>query len=151
MQVNIEILGIPFAKQSFRYAAMVSKKTGKAFVAKYQPKKVTDGEKNIRAQIIQQLPQGFIPFTGPVFVTWLEFVFPPVTSLKRADRDRIAQIGWTSKFTKPDLADNLMKGLFDAMAGIVYLNDSQICEMHNVRKVYGDTPKIKITLEGSNV
>jgi len=57
--------------------------------------------------------------------------------------------GWVHKYktTKPDL-DNLEKMLWDAMEGIVFINDSLICEKHNVIKTYGDTPGYSIILEG---
>ena len=51
------------------------------------------------------------------------------------------EIGMT---TKPDLS-NVLKGIEDAMNGIVYLDDSQIIEAV-VRKLYGDYPRANITV-----
>ena len=52
------------------------------------------------------------------------------------------------KTTKPDITDNLAKMLFDCLEGIVYINDSQICEMYDVKKIYGFQPGIYLTIEG---
>ena len=51
------------------------------------------------------------------------------------------------KATKPDLTDNLNKGVFDALQGIIYANDSQIISMDNVKKIYGLLPRVEIELE----
>lgn len=51
------------------------------------------------------------------------------------------------KATKPDLTDNLNKGVFDALQGIIYANDSQIISMDDVKKIYGQRPRIDIELE----
>lgn len=52
---------------------------------------------------------------------------------------------WVQYHTKkPDL-DNLEKGIKDALEGIYYRNDSQICDKHS-RKRYGDTPRVEIDL-----
>jgi Holliday junction resolvase RusA-like endonuclease len=47
------------------------------------------------------------------------------------------------KITKPDLEDNLKKGMNDAMTGIVWTDDSRIA-IGKGRKIYGTVPKIRI-------
>lgn len=61
------------------------------------------------------------PLTGPVQL-WLSFIFPRPKSLtrKRGANPRV----W--KASKPD-ADNLQKSLCDALNGIAWVDDSQIC------------------------
>ena len=132
------ILGIPKPKQSFRYT-----KKG----IKYTPKEVEQMESNLQAQIVAQLPKGFIPFTRAVVVKKLWFVFPPVKAMRKKDRIIIEQGGYIPKTTQPDLTDNLSKGLYDAMEGIVYNNDSQICAEDQKRKYYGVVPRIEIEIE----
>ena len=44
------------------------------------------------------------------------------------------------KTTKPDLPDNLNKVLFDAMESIVFINDSQVCHVKEMMKIYGNQP-----------
>ncbi len=46
---------------------------------------------------------------------------------------------------RPD-ADNLAKGVKDAINGLCYKDDSQICDL-DVVKVWGDTNKIVVELE----
>lgn len=46
---------------------------------------------------------------------------------------------------RPDL-DNLLKGLLDALNGIFFEDDSQICFL-NAKKIYGSVGKIEISIE----
>lgn len=138
--MTLTILGVPFSKQSARH-------TRSGMV--YQTKRVKEAENSVRWQVINQLPSGFIPFSKGVKVTKLWYIFPPTKKLL-GSKKRVKQLEAGKKFiktTKPDLTDNLNKGLFDAMQGIVYNNDSQICEINNVMKCYGLKPRIEIVLE----
>lgn len=136
--MRLIVLGIPFAKQSFS-----CNRNGH----KYQTRKVKLGEKSVKAQVEAQLPDRFVRFTGPVIVKELLFVFPP---LKSFSKDLLLQMEFGTrvyKSTRPDLTDNLQKGLFDAMQGVVYLNDSQICHVERACKVYGSPPRIEIDID----
>jgi len=133
------ILGIPFAKQSFRFT-----RTGH----KYQPAEVKQNEYNVRLQVINQLPKPFTPFSKAVEILSITYAFPAPKSLKKADRLQIEAGGYVPKTTKPDLTDNLNKGLIDALKGVVFADDSIIWRMNNVCKVYGKTPGIIIKLVG---
>jgi Holliday junction resolvase RusA-like endonuclease len=141
MVLKLQIMGIPFSKQSFRFATIAG------HVHKYQPKKVVDAEANVQSQVIQQLPEGFKPWTGKVFVNKMWFHFPALKSMTKKQKSFIESGGMIYKSTKPDLTDNLAKGLFDAMAGIVYVNDAQVCQMGNIRKVFSAIPQIYIEME----
>ena len=46
----------------------------------------------------------------------------------------------------PDL-DKLVRCVKDALKGIAYRDDSQVCRMMHVVKAYGDHPGVKITIE----
>ena len=50
------------------------------------------------------------------------------------------------KITKPDLTDNLMKGLIDALTGICWEDDSQITRVHS-HKYYSMTPQIILIIK----
>ena len=132
------ILGTPFSKQSFRFT-----KSGH----KYQKKEVVEKQEAIQWQVVNQLPDGFKPFTGGVRVTRLLYVFPPLKSFSKKQLILLKNGVRIYKTTKPDLTDNLNKGLFDAMQGLVYINDSQVCEVENMVKCYGLQPRIEIELE----
>lgn len=137
--ITFKILGVPLAKQSFRFT-----RTGH----KYQPAKVTNNEQSVRLQVINQLPKPFKPFSRSVEVLSLTFIFPALKSFKKADRLKIEGGKLLPKTTKPDATDNLMKGLFDAMNGIVFVDDALIWKMNNISKVYGQTPCILIEMTG---
>ena len=138
--LKLTILGIPQSKQSFRFAVAGKK------VFRYQSKEVKQSANDIRQQIISQLPPNFKPFTKGVWIKSLSFVFSIPKNLTKAQQ-KLADEGHLIKTTRPDLHDNLCKGLMDAMEGIVFLNDSQICAMDKVMKLYGSIPKIEIVLE----
>lgn len=141
--IKLTINGIPLAKQSFRYAVR-PKKDGTNFVSKYQPKKVVDKERNLQWDIKSQLAKDFTPFDCPLDVS-ITFTFPPPKSWNKSQKLLFKSGVRMFKDTKPDL-DNLEKIVFDSMQGIVYINDSRVCEKRS-RKVYGDVPSIVILIE----
>lgn len=140
--LKLLILGEPKPKQSFRFSVIGG------HVRKYQKAEVKQNEYNIQNAVLRQLPEGFMPIGSAIKITKLHYIFTPVKSLKAVDRKRISN-GFSDvpKATKPDLTDNLAKGLMDSLQGIVFLNDSQIVAMDNVRKFYGLQPRIELELE----
>lgn len=152
MTLKIEILGIPFAKQSFRYGAPVAGKDGRLFTPKYKPKGVEQSARNIKQQIVLQLPKGFVPYSKSVFVRHLHFCFPPrkaTTKKLLADIEQsdVIDAYYVYKTTKPDM-DNLEKNLWDALNGIVFVDDSLICHKSEIVKRYSTRPRIELILEG---
>ena len=142
--IEFKILGIPQSKQSARFR-IAKKKSGANFIMSYQKKSVKDTERNIAFDVKSQLEKGFIPYNEPIAVEVL-FVFPP---LKSWSKKKIAQLESGAimyKETKPDLTDNLMKGLFDAMNGIVFIDDARICEVKS-KKIYGFVPRTEVTFK----
>jgi Holliday junction resolvase RusA-like endonuclease len=100
----------------------------------YTPKKTRDAEANIRSQIVQQLPNGFIPFKDALSISIEVYRSKPKSKPKRV----------THPTTKPDL-DNYLKTILDAMNTVVFEDDSQIISI-NAKKEYG-IPKIKIEIK----
>jgi Holliday junction resolvase RusA-like endonuclease len=47
---------------------------------------------------------------------------------------------------KPDI-DNLLKGFFDALNGVLFVDDNQIFEMGKVKKIYSESPGIQFSIE----
>ncbi len=72
----------------------------------------------------------------PVRLSMVFFIAPPQSKPK----DR------TLPAVKPDL-DKLCRAVFDACKGILWLDDGQIVEMGDVRKVYGLPARAEITVE----
>lgn len=134
--LDVEIPGTPMAVQSVRSA-----QAGK-FIRHYQPAKVTNWKGYIRAFIASKLPENWTLLDGGIAMEY-EFVFPPLKSMKKKTIQDIEAGEIIYKITKPDLEDNLKKGLNDAMTGIVWTDDSRIA-IGKGKKFYGTVPKIRI-------
>ncbi len=143
--MKITILGIPMPKQSDR--TRIAKGKNGNYIAHYQPKGIVDEEERIRNIARAQIPFDFRPSTLPVKVTKLHYIFPMPTSFLKKQVEYVKNGGIIRKTTKPDVTDNLNKLLFDALQGIIYVNDSQVTDMDNVRKYYGLEPRTELELE----
>lgn len=146
--LKFKILGIPQPKQSARFKAQKFGK--KTFMKSYQPDKVIENERNIAFDVKSQLPEGFVPFDSAIHVKRLLYVFPPQKNWSKKKLKELEEGKIIYKETKPDLTDNLNKGLFDAMNGIVFTDDSRICKMSDVEKIYGFVPRIEVEFEKLN-
>lgn len=134
------IPGIPKPKQSMKF-------TKRGF--SYQPKEVVEMERNLKYDIRQQLPLGHIPFDCPLALG-VTFIFPPPSGWSKKKMAELQSGKKIYKYTKPDLQDNLFKGVCDAMNGIVYIDDSRICQLLLSEKIYGTTPQTIIVIEPLN-
>ena len=143
MTLTLHVLGEPIAKQGWK--SRVAGARGKQFVQTYRSAQTKSAHNNLRAQLIAQLPDGFTPLAGPLVVHELVFAFAPLKSMPKGKQRELAAGAEFPKATKPDL-DNLEKLLWDAAEGVLYLNDSQICEKRHVRKVYGQRPGIRLVV-----
>lgn len=127
---------------------MAEIKTGKNFIRSFQTDKITNEVKNIRWQVIPQLPDKFVPFSKYVKVLKLEFAFGYLKSHSKKTINLMTQgLLPNYKTTTPDL-DNLEKMLWDALKGVVMLDDGIIVEKNNVRKIYHPVPHISLALDG---
>lgn len=135
MILTFELNLRPLAHQSFRIG-----RNG----IKYKPKKVTDYQKYVKALIEAQLPKDFniIPAGCPIKVNYIEYVYAYPKSL--AKKRRVLRL---PKTTKPDLQDNLNKAFFDALEGLIYVQDQNIVEIKNMVKYFGPEDKIKVQFE----
>ncbi len=105
--------------------------------AVYTPKATAAAEKIVRWKSRIAM-QGKPPIDTPVCVA-LEFHFAPPKSL--SDKKRAALIG-QAMTKKPDI-DNLVKLVFDAMNGIVWMDDKQVSSL-TTKKVYSETSKVSV-------
>ena len=138
MQLILRILGVPMVKQSARFGKT---KTGIPIV--FQSSKVKSQERSIKVEIINQLPKGFKLFEGCLYLT-ADFIFPiPKSCSKKLRAEILNSIVY--KQTRPDLTDNLMKGLCDAMNNVVFKDDSQIVKIQS-RKIFGEQPRTDIMI-----
>ena len=160
--LKFEILGEPKSKQSMRTAvamkngepvAKLTAKGKKSFkIHTFQDKKTESNELWIKWNIAGQLPFGFKLFTGPIIIHKLHYIFSYTLAATKRHNKQLQRTDFRKmepiyKTTKPDVPDNLNKMVFDAMEKLVYLNDSQVIGIDNLRKYYGLQPKIIIELE----
>jgi Holliday junction resolvase RusA-like endonuclease len=131
--VNFVVCGEPVAKGRPRFARQ------KGFVKTYTPKKTVDWEQEI-AKSARQAMGSQDPLDTPIALSVRVYKTIPV-SWSKAKRQQ-AESGDLRPVNKPDI-DNYIKAVMDAGNGILWLDDSQVCELHSI-KVYG-SPRIEVT------
>lgn len=122
---------VPGAKQSFRY---------NKFGHKFKDAKVKQQEHTIKSLLINQLPFNFKPIQKAVKV-YYEFRFPYPKTISK----KLKGLEQLFRSKRPDM-DNLQKSINDALNQSVFVDDSQIVEIHAV-KVYSEKPGIYISLK----
>ena len=143
-QITLTFPGKPKALQSFRVAQIGG------FARKYQPREVVQWKNYLMILAREQLPSDFKVFTGVPLRIEMAFIFLLPKSAPKRMRVAIEAGERIWKITKPDVTDNLPKGVVDALSGIVYSNDCIISDSHAM-KYYGLEEKtvVKITeIEG---
>ncbi len=117
------------------------------FVTAYTPAKTKDYEALVQEAATKAM-RGVAPCSGSIQVNMQIYVEPP-KSWSKIKRNS-ALLGDIKPSTKPDI-DNVIKGVFDAMNGIVFLDDKQICSL-SVAKAYNETARVEVRVyEVANV
>jgi len=137
MELQLKFIGNPKAVQSFRF-------TRSGF--KYQKKDVVEWKNWVRMQAVSQLPDGFEMLKDVPLRVEVEFIFSAPKSWSKKKLAKLTDGETIYKITKPDLTDNLMKGLIDALSGIIWERDQQICRVESVKK-YGENAKTLLKVE----
>jgi Holliday junction resolvase RusA-like endonuclease len=70
----------------------------------------------------------------------------PIPESWSPQKRREAEAGIVPRIEAPDLDNGAIKGIFDALQQIVYVNDSQIVCLGRCLKVYGAMPRLEILL-----
>lgn len=135
MKVSFEVPGIPRGKQRPRIV------NAGGYVRAYTPEQTAIYENLVRIEYRQQC--GPVKLTPPISAT-ITGVFPIPKSTSRKKREQM--IAGRILHTKKVDCDNLAKIILDSLNTIAYDDDSGISEL-NVRKVYGENPRVEITLE----
>ena len=135
--LELFIAETPKPIQSVRFAARAG------FVQTFQPKANKDWKARIKASVTSQLPVGWKPYKDTPLGVRVIYVFPPLTSFRKNDKALINGGGVIPKHTKPDVSDNLNKGLFDAMTGVVWDDDSRVAYVECL-KVHGNKVGIHV-------
>ena len=134
--MKFTVYGKPVAKGRPRF----SNRGG--FVRSYTPEATINYENLVKLSFIEQV-EDKKKLEGMVFANIIAyFPIPKSTSKKNAELMRNGYIRHTKKCD----CDNLAKSILDALNGIAYDDDSQICSLH-VEKYYGDTPRVEVILK----
>lgn len=127
-RVQFSIPGNPRAKQRPREGQ------GRFFTPKE-----TEAEEAFVHQLGRRAMAGRAVFLGPVMLE-----FEAVFEMPISWPPRVREMRQLPHVSKPDL-DNIEKLLLDALNGVVFADDSQICEVRK-RKRYGDAARVDIVL-----
>lgn len=139
--LSLFLQGTPKPKQGGNHAFIGGR------LMRFQTKEVKQNFANLRALTCQQLAPNFKPFSVPVTVQNLLYIFP----YRKADQntkkkqEKVKQGLLIPHASKPDL-DNLTKSLFDALKTVVFTDDAIVTEIEYCGKFYGPTPGIYIEI-----
>ena len=132
------------------YGDPVAKARARIFVNKYTgrvqactPKKTRDYESTVAAQALAHRPVELLD--GPLLLgVKIVRSVPKSFSRKKKDAALMEEI---RPVTRPDL-DNYIKGIKDALQGIIWKDDSQVVGyLEGTGKYYGMTPRIEVTVK----
>lgn len=115
---------------------------GREVVRTYTPKKTVDFEMAVRVAALRAM-LGAKPLAGPLFAR-VDCYLPIPKSWTKAAREA-ARAGSLYPVSKPDL-DNFKKAVFDAMNGVVFVDDSQIVDDAG-KKRYADEPRVEVFIQ----
>jgi len=158
-KLDIKIERIPVAKQSTRLKTMPrGKGLGKRIdgelyykvsdmIATAHPDAKITTETETVQWLLKAQTAGHKPFENEVIIAAITFIFEPIQSFNKAEKESINQGNFIPKTTKPDI-DNLTKFLWDACNKILWTDDARISWINNTRKVYGKQPMTIIELYG---
>jgi Holliday junction resolvase RusA-like endonuclease len=94
------------------------------------------------AYAAQQALSGQAPLSGPLTVSVLVRLAPPVSASKKLRSAMLAGEAWPTK--KPDL-DNIVKAVLDGCDGVAFGDDAQVCWI-NAGKIYAEAAGVDVTI-----
>jgi Holliday junction resolvase RusA-like endonuclease len=134
MKAEFTVPGIPVAKGRPRFSRQGN------FVRTFTPEKTYNYEQLVKLAFMQA---GCEKLSGAVKVRIIAyFPIPKSTSKKR---QKMMAEGEIRHMVKPD-AENVSKGILDALNKLAYDDDSNIIELH-IEKWYSENPRAEIYIE----
>lgn len=135
--IKFEVLGIPVGKSRPKFS------TANGHAVAYTPAKTANYETLVRLSYQQQYAGCMFDKGKPLrAIIRAFFPIPKSASKKKAAE----MIKGKIRHTKKCDADNIAKACLDALNGIAFYDDSQICEL-SVSKYYGEIPKVEIIID----
>jgi Holliday junction resolvase RusA-like endonuclease len=133
--VDFIIDAVPVAKGRPRFSSRGG------FVKAYTPAKTSDWETVVRTEAVKAMGSSS-PLDGAVALS-MRFYLPIPASWSKK-RTEAAKSGQERHVKKPDV-DNFAKAVMDACNGVLFVDDSQVVDMH-VAKYYSDWPRVAVTM-----
>lgn len=124
--ISLELAGTPIAQKRPRISS-----NGKSSWCYDSQKQLKEG---CQWQLSSQFRES--PLTIPVSIDLIFFM--PIPKSASAIKKRQMQNGIVAHIKKPDI-DNLQKFILDCMNGVVFKDDSQVCEIR-AKKIYSSKP-----------
>jgi Holliday junction resolvase RusA-like endonuclease len=134
--IQFTVYGTPVGKGRPKFSTFNGHATA------YTPTKTVNYENLVKLSYQQQcnnkLYEKDVPLKAEIVAY---FPIPKSTSKKK----RQMMLEGKIRHTKKCDADNLAKSILDALNGIAFYDDSQVCEL-SVSKLYSDEPRAEITI-----
>lgn len=134
--IDFVVFGIPVGKGRPKFSTRNSR------VIAYTPPKTRDYETLVQKAFREQCGQIFFE-DNPLKVRITAY-FPIPTRTPKSLRHKML-CGEVRHVTKPD-SDNVAKSVLDALNGVAFRDDSQVCELC-VSKFYDDEPRVEVGIE----
>lgn len=135
--IQFTVYGEPVAQGRPRASAA----TG--FVKMYDPEKSRDYKDYVRLAAREYAPVALLE--GPLGIAVTAYRSMPKYLSKYPAKAAAAERGDILPVTKPD-ADNYLKGVKDALKGVIWKDDSQVVDAF-VRKRYSARPRIEVKIK----
>jgi Holliday junction resolvase RusA-like endonuclease len=135
MPVRIVVDGIAVPAARPRFARVGP------FVRTYNPAHVNQYRERLQAAASDAMA-GRNPLDGALQMR-VVCIMPMPASMSQKNR-RLVVAGILAHTHKPDCS-NLLKNFEDALNGIVYVDDSRLCEV-SIVKLYGEKPRVEIEI-----
>lgn len=110
----------------------------------YTPKKTKDYEQHVRNHVRMYMRQQGLQQLEGALCMRIKIYRKMPKSMTKGNQALALLEQWLPK-TKPDL-DNYIKAILDASNGVLFYDDSAICELH-AKKVYSNNPRVEMTIE----
>jgi Holliday junction resolvase RusA-like endonuclease len=137
MLVKFEVLGVPVGKGRPKFS------TVNGHAVAYTPAKTANYETLVRLSYQQQIGAFMFDKDKPLrAIIRAFFPIPKSASKKKREQMEAGKIRHTKKCD----ADNIAKACLDALNGIAFYDDSQVCEL-SISKFYGNTRKVEIIID----
>ena len=137
MPVKFEVLGVPVGKGRPKFS------TVNGHAVAYTPAKTANYETLVRLSYQQQIGSFMFDKDKPLrAIIRAFFPIPKSASKKKREQMEAGKIRHTKKCD----ADNIAKACLDALNGIAFYDDSQVCEL-SISKFYGNTHKVEIIID----